>query len=134
VIKALTAALREFPTLNASIDDDTEEIIIKKYYHMGIATATEDGLVEPVVRDVDRKSIFHLADEIRDVVKRTRDKKATVEDLKGSTFSITNIGSFGGQYFTPIINYPEVAIFGMGKMAERPVAIDGEVVVRPMMN
>lgn len=134
VIKALTAALREFPTLNASIDDEKEEIIIKKYYHMGIATATEDGLVVPVVRDVDRKSIFQLADEIRDVVKRTRDKKATVEDLKGSTFSITNIGSFGGQYFTPIINYPEVAIFGMGKMAERPVAIDGEVVVRPMMN
>ncbi|PTX60253.1 pyruvate dehydrogenase E2 component (dihydrolipoamide acetyltransferase) [Melghirimyces profundicolus] len=134
VIKALTAALREFPTLNASIDDEKEEIVIKKYYHMGIATATEDGLVVPVIKDVDRKSIFQLADEIRDLVTRTRERKAGVDELKGSTFSITNIGSFGGQFFTPIINYPEVAIFGMGKMAERPVAVDGEVVIRPMMN
>lgn len=134
VIKALTAALREFPTLNASIDTENEEIILKKYYHMGIATATEDGLVVPVVKDVDRKSIFTLAEEIKDVVGRTRDRKASVEDLKGSTFTITNIGSFGGQFFTPIINYPEVAILGMGKMADRPVAIDGEVVIRPIMN
>ncbi|OYD07481.1 dihydrolipoamide acetyltransferase family protein [Paludifilum halophilum] len=134
VIKALTAALREYPTLNASIDEEKEEIVIKKYYHMGIATATEDGLVVPVVKDVDRKSIFTLAKEIREVVGRTRERKAGVEELKGSTFTITNIGSFGGQYFTPIINYPEVAILGMGKMAERPVAVDGEVVVRPMMN
>ncbi|SMO73172.1 dihydrolipoamide acetyltransferase family protein [Melghirimyces algeriensis] len=134
IIKALTAVLHEFPTLNASIDDEREEIVIKKYYHMGIATATEDGLVVPVVKDVNQKSIFQLADEIRDVVDRTRSKKAGVEDLKGSTFTITNIGSFGGQFFTPIINYPEVAIFGMGKMAERPVAVDGEVVVRPIMN
>ncbi|MFC4076356.1 dihydrolipoamide acetyltransferase family protein [Salinithrix halophila] len=134
VVKALTAALHEFPTLNASIDDEKEEIVIKKYYNMGIATATEDGLVVPVVKNVDRKSIFTLADEIREVVDRTRNRKAGVDELKGSTFTITNIGSFGGQYFTPIINYPEVAIFGMGKMADRPVAIDGEVVIRPMMN
>ncbi|SDX12352.1 pyruvate dehydrogenase E2 component (dihydrolipoamide acetyltransferase) [Marininema mesophilum] len=134
VVKALTATLHQFPTLNASIDDENEEIVLKKVYNMGIATATEDGLVVPVVKNVDRKSIFTLAEEIRDVVDRTRNKKASVEDLKGSTFSITNIGSFGGQYFTPIINYPEVAIFGMGKMADRPVAVDGEVVIRPMMN
>jgi pyruvate dehydrogenase E2 component (dihydrolipoamide acetyltransferase) len=134
VIKALTAALREFPTLNASIDDEKEEIVLKKYYNMGIATATDDGLVVPVVKDVDRKSIFQLADEIRDVVARTRDRKAGVDELKGSTFTITNIGSFGGQFFTPIINYPEVAIFGMGKMADRPVVVDGEIVIRPIMN
>lgn len=134
IIKALTAALREFPYLNASLDEENEQIIIKKYYHMGIATATEDGLVVPVIRDVDRKSIFQLAGEIKDVTTRTRDRKAGVEELKGSTFTITNIGSFGGQFFTPIINYPEVAIFGMGKMADRPVAVDGEVVVRPIMN
>ncbi|SFS77495.1 dihydrolipoamide acetyltransferase family protein [Marininema halotolerans] len=134
VIKALTATLHEFPTLNASIDDENEEIVLKKVYNMGIATATEDGLVVPVVKNVDRKSIFTLAEEIREVVDRTRNRKASVEDLRGSTFSITNIGSFGGQYFTPIINYPEVAIFGMGKMADRPVAVDGEVVIRPMMN
>ncbi len=134
IIKALTAALQEFPYLNASLDEENEQIIIKKHYHMGIATATEDGLVVPVIRDVDRKSIFQLAKEIKDVTTRTRDRKAGVEELKGSTFSITNIGSFGGQFFTPIINYPEVAIFGMGKMADRPVAVDGEVVVRPIMN
>lgn len=134
VIKALTAALREFPYLNASLDEENEQIIIKRYYHMGIATATEDGLVVPVIRDVDRKSIFQLAEAIKDVTTRTRDRKAGVEELKGSTFTITNIGSFGGQFFTPIINYPEVAIFGMGKMVERPVAVDGEVVVRPIMN
>jgi pyruvate dehydrogenase E2 component (dihydrolipoamide acetyltransferase) len=134
VMKALVAALREFPTLNASIDDEKEEIILKKYYHMGIATATEDGLVVPVLKDVDRKSIFQLADEMRELVTRTRERKASVEELKGSTFTITNIGSFGGQFFTPIINYPEVAIFGMGKMADRPVAVDGEVVIKPIMN
>lgn len=134
VMKALVAALREFPTLNASIDDEKEEIVLKKYYHMGIATATEEGLVVPVLKDVDRKSIFQLADEMRELVTRTRERKATVEELKGSTFTITNIGSFGGQFFTPIINYPEVAIFGMGKMADRPVAVDGEVVIKPIMN
>ncbi|MDR6225943.1 dihydrolipoamide acetyltransferase family protein [Desmospora profundinema] len=134
IVKALVAALREFPTLNASIDDEKEEIIIKKYYNMGIATATEDGLVVPVLKDVDRKSIFQLADEMRDLVTRTRDRKAGVDELKGGTFTITNIGSFGGQFFTPIINYPEVAIFGMGKMADRPMAVDGEVVIKPIMN
>lgn len=134
VIKALVAALREFPTLNASIDDEKEEIVIKKYYHMGIAAATEDGLLVPVLKDVDRKSIFQLADEMKDLITRTRERKAGVEDLKGSTFTITNIGSFGGQFFTPIINYPEVAIFGMGKMADRPMAVDGEVVIKPIMN
>jgi pyruvate dehydrogenase E2 component (dihydrolipoamide acetyltransferase) len=88
----------------------------------------------PVLKDVDRKSIFQLADEMRELVTRTRERKASVEELKGSTFTITNIGSFGGQFFTPIINYPEVAIFGMGKMADRPVAVDGEVVIKPIMN
>nr|WP_107724481.1 dihydrolipoamide acetyltransferase family protein [Desmospora activa] len=134
IIKALVAALHEFPTLNASIDDEKEEIIIKKYYHMGIAAATEDGLLVPVLKDVDRKSMFQLADEMSDLIKRTRERKAGVEDLKGSTFTITNIGAFGGQFFTPIINYPEVAIFGMGKMADRPMAVDGEVVIKPIMN
>jgi pyruvate dehydrogenase E2 component (dihydrolipoamide acetyltransferase) len=133
IIKALIAALREFPTLNASIDMEKEEIVIKHYYHMGIATATDDGLIVPVVKNADQKSIFELAQEIADLVERTRARKAAPDELKGSTFTITNIGSFGGQFFTPIINYPEVAILGVGTITEKPVARNGEVVIRPMM-
>lgn len=133
IIKAVIAAIREYPTLNASIDTEKEEIILKKYVHMGIATATEDGLIVPVVRDADRKSMFQLAEELADLTLRTRERKAEPHELTGSTFTITNIGSFGGTYFTPIINYPEVAILGVGKIADRPAVVDGQVVVRPQM-
>ncbi|MEW9031274.1 MAG: dihydrolipoamide acetyltransferase family protein [Planifilum fimeticola] len=134
IIKAVIAALREFPTLNASIDDEAEEIVIKRHIHMGIATATEDGLIVPVVKHADRKSIFELAEEIADLAERARSRKLDVKELKGSTFTITNIGPFGGQFFTPIINYPEVAILGVGTIAERPVARDGQVVIRPILS
>ncbi|SFJ47056.1 dihydrolipoamide acetyltransferase family protein [Thermoflavimicrobium dichotomicum] len=133
IIKAVIAALREFPTLNASIDDEKEEIIIKHYYHIGLAAATDNGLMVPVIKDADRKSIFDLADEITDKANRARDMKLDPSELKGSTFTITNIGSFGGMFFTPIINYPEVAILGVGTIKEKPVAINGEVVIRPLM-
>lgn len=133
IIKAVIAALRQYPTLNASIDMEAEEIVLKKYIHMGIATATEDGLIVPVIKNADRKSIFQLAEELTELTTRTRDRKAQPHELTGSTFTITNIGSFGGTYFTPIINYPEVAILGVGKIAERPVVVDGQVVVRPQM-
>jgi pyruvate dehydrogenase E2 component (dihydrolipoamide acetyltransferase) len=134
IIKAVIAALREFPTLNASIDDEAEEIVIKRRVHMGIATATEDGLVVPVIKHADRQSIFELAEKIADLAERARSRKLDVKELKGSTFTITNIGPFGGQFFTPIINYPEVAILGVGTIADRPVARDGQVVIRPILS
>jgi pyruvate dehydrogenase E2 component (dihydrolipoamide acetyltransferase) len=134
IIKAVIAALREFPTLNASIDDEAEEIVIKRHIHMGIATATEDGLIVPVVKHADRKTILELAEEIADLAERARSRKLDVKELKGSTFTITNIGPFGGQFFTPIINYPEVAILGVGTIAERPVVRDGQIVIRPILS
>jgi pyruvate dehydrogenase E2 component (dihydrolipoamide acetyltransferase) len=134
IIKAVIAALREFPRLNAAIDDETEEIVIKRHIHMGIATATEDGLIVPVVKHADRKTIFELAEEIADLAERARSHKLDVKELKGSTFTITNIGPFGGQFFTPIINYPEAAILGVGTISERPVARDGQVVIRPILS
>ncbi|RAL21879.1 dihydrolipoamide acetyltransferase family protein [Thermoflavimicrobium daqui] len=133
IMKAVIAGLREFPTLNASIDDENEEIILKHYYHMGLAAATDNGLMVPVIKDADRKSIFDLADEITDKATRARQMKLDPSELKGSTFTITNIGSFGGMFFTPIINYPEVAILGVGTIKEKPVAVNGEVVIRPQM-
>ncbi|MCS1351949.1 dihydrolipoamide acetyltransferase family protein [Mechercharimyces sp. CAU 1602] len=133
IMKAVLACLKEFPTLNASIDEEAEEIVLKKQYHLGMATSTADGLIVPVIKEADRKSIFDLAQEVGDLAERTRNRKVEAHELKGSTFTITNIGSFGGTFFTPIINYPEVGILGVGKIADRPVAIDGEVVVRPVM-
>lgn len=134
IIKAVIAALRQFPALNASIDDEAEEIVIKRHIHMGIATATEDGLIVPVVKHADQKTIFELAEEIADLAERARSRKLDVKELKGSTFTITNIGPFGGQFFTPIINYPEVAILGVGTIVDRPVVRDGQIVIRPILS
>ncbi|SEM90046.1 dihydrolipoamide acetyltransferase family protein [Lihuaxuella thermophila] len=133
IIKAVIAALRQFPTLNASIDDEKEEIIIKNYYHIGLAAATDNGLLVPVLRDADRKSIFELAEEIADKATRARSMKLDASELKGSTFTISNIGGFGGQFFTPVINYPEVAILGVGTIKEKPVVHNGEIAIRPQM-
>ncbi len=133
IIKASIVAVREFPMFNASIDDEKEEIVIKRYYHMGVATATDQGLMVPVIKDADQKTIFELADEILDKAIRAREMKLAPDELRGSTFTITNIGSFGGTFFTPIINYPEVAILGVGTIKEKPVVVDGEIVVRPLM-
>ncbi|WP_124728152.1 dihydrolipoamide acetyltransferase family protein [Staphylospora marina] len=133
IIKAVIAALREFPTLNASIDDEKEEIVIKHYYHIGMAAATDGGLLVPVLRDADKKSIFELAGEISDKAARARTMKLEPSELKGSTFTISNIGGYGGQFFTPVINYPEVAILGVGAIKEKPVAVNGEIAIRPQM-
>nr|WP_258567778.1 dihydrolipoamide acetyltransferase family protein [Paenactinomyces guangxiensis] len=133
IIKAVIAALRQFPALNASIDDEKEEIILKNYYHIGLAAATDHGLLVPVLKDADRKSIFELAEEISDKATRARDMKLDAGELKGSTFTISNIGGFGGQFFTPVINYPEVAILGVGTIKEKPVVHNGEIAVRPQM-
>jgi pyruvate dehydrogenase E2 component (dihydrolipoamide acetyltransferase) len=127
VMKALVAGLKEFPYLNSELREDDEEILLKKEYNLGIAVATDAGLMVPVVDDVDEKSILELAAEVNDLASRARERKLTREEMQGGTFSITNFGAIGGEYATPIINYPETAIMGLGAIDERPVAEDGEV-------
>ncbi len=115
-IKAVYHALLEHPLLNASIDDEREDIIIKKYYNFGIAVDTPEGLMVPVVKDVGKKTILELATEIQNLGQKARERKIKLEEIKGSTFTITNYGHFGGWFATPIINYPDVAILGIGKI------------------
>jgi pyruvate dehydrogenase E2 component (dihydrolipoamide acetyltransferase) len=119
-LKAAAAALRSSPRFNASLDTEAGEYIVKHYYHIGVAVNTEDGLIVPVLRDVDRKSITEIAVELKDLVERTRSRKATLDEMRGGTFTITNVGPMGGGYFAPIINYPEVAILGMGSARWQP--------------
>ncbi len=133
IVKALVAASRQFPALNAMIDEENNEIVYKKYYNIGIATDTDNGLIVPVIKDADRKSIWMIADSIRDLAARGRDGKLAPNEMKGSTISITNIGSAGGMFFTPIINFPEVAILGTGRISEKPVVKNGEIVAAPVM-
>ncbi|MFC6786710.1 dihydrolipoamide acetyltransferase family protein [Halobaculum halobium] len=127
VMKALVAGLKEFPTLNSELREDDEEILLKKEYNLGIAVATDAGLMVPVVKHVDEKSILELAEEVNDLATRARERKVTREEMQGGTFTITNFGAIGGEYATPIINYPETAIMGLGAIDERPVAEHGEV-------
>lgn len=121
VMKALIATIREFPMFNASIDDAAQEIVYKKYFNVGFAADTPNGLVVPVIKQADGKSTLTLAREIGELAKKARDGKLALDEMRGATFTITNIGSVGGQYATPIINHPEVAIFGMYKIQEKPV-------------
>ncbi|WP_409305265.1 dihydrolipoamide acetyltransferase family protein [Peribacillus sp. SCS-155] len=133
VVKALTSALREFPALNTSIDDATSEIIHKHYYNIGIAADTEKGLLVPVVKDADRKSTFAISNEINELAGKAREGKLAPDEMKGASCTITNIGSAGGQWFTPVINHPEVAILGIGRIAEKPIVRDGEIVAAPVL-
>lgn len=133
IVKALVAACRQFPALNAMIDEEANEIVYKKYYNIGIATDTDNGLIVPVIKDADRKSIWMIADSIRDLAARGREGKLSANEMKGSTISISNIGSAGGMFFTPIINFPEVAILGTGRISEKAVVKNGEVVAAPVM-
>ena len=121
-IKAIATALKTYPNFNATLDTANSEIIIKHYYNIGVAVSTDSGLIVPVVRDVDRKSIRELAVELNDLVQRTRTRKTTREEMQGGTFTITNAGAMGGGFFAPIINYPEVAILGVGQARMQPVA------------
>ncbi|MEW8971545.1 MAG: dihydrolipoamide acetyltransferase family protein [Mesobacillus sp.] len=133
VVKALTSALREYPALNTSLDDATSEIVHKHYYNIGIAADTEKGLLVPVVKDADRKSVFSISNEINELAGKARDGKLAPDEMKGASCTITNIGSAGGQWFTPVINHPEVAILGIGRIAEKPVVKDGEIVAAPVL-
>ncbi|GAE45855.1 dihydrolipoamide acetyltransferase component of pyruvate dehydrogenase complex [Mesobacillus boroniphilus JCM 21738] len=133
VVKALTSALREYPALNTSLDDATSEIVHKHYYNIGIAADTDKGLLVPVVKDTDRKSVFTISNEINELAGKARDGKLAPDEMKGASCTITNIGSAGGQWFTPVINHPEVAILGIGRIAEKPVVKDGEIVAAPVL-
>jgi pyruvate dehydrogenase E2 component (dihydrolipoamide acetyltransferase) len=133
VVKALTSALREYPALNTSLDDAAGEIIHKHYYNIGIAADTEKGLLVPVVKDADRKSVFNISNEINELAGKARDGKLAPDEMKGASCTISNIGSAGGLWFTPVINHPEVAILGIGRIAEKPVVRDGEIVAAPVL-
>jgi len=133
VVKALIAALKELPTLNASVDDEKQEIVVKRYYHIGIATATDEGLTVTVVHDADKRDIWNLAREIDRLAAAAREKKLTLQEIQGSTFTITSLGKEGGMFATPIINWPEVGIIGIHKIEKRPVVRNDLVVIREMM-
>jgi pyruvate dehydrogenase E2 component (dihydrolipoamide acetyltransferase) len=133
VMKAVTAALKEFPYLNSSLDEDNEEIILKNYYNLGVAVATDEGLMVPVVDGVDQKGMLQIASEMNELVTKARDRSIAREEMQGGTFTITNFGAVGGEYATPIINYPETAILGLGAIKEKPRVVDGEVVPRKVM-
>ena len=133
IIKAVVAGLKEHPYLNASLDDDSEEIVLKKYFNIGVATDTPEGLMVPVVKNAGDKSILHLAEELLQLSEKARNRKIDLADLKGGTFTITNYGAVGGMYGTPIINHPEVAILGVGRMKEMPVVRDGKVEIRKIL-
>jgi pyruvate dehydrogenase E2 component (dihydrolipoamide acetyltransferase) len=120
-IKAVVAALKKFPQFNASLDESAEKLILKKYFHIGIAVDTPDGLVVPVIRDCDKKGLLDLATELGEISKKARDKKLGPADMSGGCFSISSLGGIGGTSFTPIVNAPEVAILGVSKAQTRPV-------------
>lgn len=134
ILKAVVSGLKKYPTLNASLDEERGEILVKKYYNIGIATATKEGLIVPVVKAVDRKSIREVSADITRLVNSARKGKSSVEDLQDSTFTVTSLGPLGGLFATPVINYPEVAILGIHKIVKRPVVRDDQIVIREMMN
>jgi pyruvate dehydrogenase E2 component (dihydrolipoamide acetyltransferase) len=133
LLKVVAAGLKQFPKFNASIDLAREEIIYKKYYHIGVAVDTERGLLVPVIRDVDRKNIQELALELGEVAEKARSRKLKPEDMQGGTFTITNLGGIGGTNFTPIVNSPEVAILGVARSSMEPVYKDGQFEARLML-
>ena len=130
VLKAVADTLKQHPIFNSSLDEVAGEIILKEYIHLGIAVDTDQGLMVPVIRDVDKKTLLDLAKELEQLAARARDRKITADEMKGGTFTISNQGAIGGGHFTPIINLPEVAILGLGRGALKPVVRDGKVEIR----
>jgi pyruvate dehydrogenase E2 component (dihydrolipoamide acetyltransferase) len=130
VLKAVAETLKKHPIFNSSLDEVANEIILKEYIHLGIAVDTDQGLMVPVLRDVDKKSLLVLAKELEELAAKARDRKITADEMKGGTFTISNQGAIGGAHFTPIINLPEVAILGLGRGALKPVVRDGKIEAR----
>jgi pyruvate dehydrogenase E2 component (dihydrolipoamide acetyltransferase) len=133
VLKAVVAALKKYPVFNSSLDETTGEVVFKNYFHIGVAVDTEAGLIVPVLRDVDKKRLADLSQELNDLVERTRKRKVSLEELQGGSFTISNQGGIGGGHFTPIINKPEVAVLGIGRSTLKPVVKDGKIEARPML-
>ncbi|MDR3459408.1 MAG: 2-oxo acid dehydrogenase subunit E2 [Verrucomicrobiae bacterium] len=130
VLKAVAATLKQHPIFNSSLDEAAGEIILKEYIHLGIAVDTDQGLMVPVIRDVDKKSMFDLAKELETLAAKARDRKISADEMKGGTFTISNQGAIGGGHFTPIVNLPEVAILGLGRGAMKPVVREGKIEAR----
>jgi pyruvate dehydrogenase E2 component (dihydrolipoamide acetyltransferase) len=133
LLKVIVEALKRHPLFNASLDESAHELVLKQYYHLGIAVDTEAGLMVPVLRDVDKKSTLALSKELAELVEKTRQRKVSLEEMQGGTFTISNQGGIGGGAFTPIIKLPEVAILGLGKAAPKAVVREGAIVARPML-
>ena len=131
--KAAAAALKEFPSVNSSLDDETTELVYKDYINIGIATDTEAGLMVPVIRDVDRKSILQIAAALQELSRKARERSIDLEELRGGTFTLTNVGAVGGTYATPVILHPQVAILCSLRAEPRPVVRDGQIVIRTIM-
>ena len=133
IMKAVVATLKSFPTFNASLDPTGENLILKRYYHLGVAVDTPEGLVVPVIRDVDRKGVYDLAAELAMVSEKARAHKLLPGDMQGKSFTISSLGGIGGTSFTPIVNAPEVAILGISRASMKPVYEDGAFVPRLML-
>jgi len=133
ILKASAIMLRRFGQFNSSLDLANNELVLKQYYHLGVAVDTEQGLIVPVLRDVDKKSVLQIAKEMGELAERTRQRKIDLEELRGGTFTITNLGGIGGTGFTPVINYPEVAILGVARGKKQPRLVNGEWVERMIL-
>jgi pyruvate dehydrogenase E2 component (dihydrolipoamide acetyltransferase) len=133
LMKAVVEVLKKYPTFNSSLDEASEEIVFKKYYHIGIAVDTEQGLLVPVIRDVDKKSLLQLSKELAELAEKARQRKVSADDLKGGTFTISNQGGIGSSFFTPIVNKPEVAILGVGRGVLKPVVRGAKIVKRMLL-
>ena len=134
LIKAVVSGLKKYPIVNSTLDEQREEVVLRKSYHIGVAAATDSGLIVPVLRNADRLSLFQIAAEMEPLAERARTGKASRDELTGSTFTISSLGKLGGVLATPIINFPEVAILGVHKIKETPVVRDGQIVIRQIMN
>jgi pyruvate dehydrogenase E2 component (dihydrolipoamide acetyltransferase) len=133
IMSAVASVLRKHPLFNASLDETGQNIVYKEYVHLGLAVDTEAGLLVPVLRDVDTKSMVQLSKELQELADKARERKLGLEDMKGGTFTISNQGGIGSGHFTPIINRPEVAILGLGRSVPKPVARDSQIVSRVML-
>jgi pyruvate dehydrogenase E2 component (dihydrolipoamide acetyltransferase) len=133
MVKAVVGALKAYPNFNSSIDIEAGELVLKRYYHIGVAVDTEYGLLVPVIRDADRKTVLTIAGELAELAQKARDRKLDMADMQGGTFTITNLGGIGGTAFTPIVNYPEAAILGMSRTQTQIKLVDGKLVERLML-
>ncbi len=132
-VKVVTNALKKFPIFNASLEEANEEVVYKEYHHIGIAVDTEAGLLVPVIQNVEKKSLFDISKELGEIAEKARNRKLTNEEMKGSSFTISNLGGIGGTHFTPIVNKPNVAILGMGRGVNRPTVVDGKIEPRTIL-